>query len=57
MSNATLTVRPAAGALGAVVEGADLRRLRSDDVDHIHRLLLQNLVLFFPPRFFALGSK
>jgi len=48
MSNATLTVRPVAGALGALVEGADLRRLRSDDVDHIHRLLLEHLVLFFP---------
>ena len=49
MSNATITVRPAAGALGAIVEGVDLgRALPADEVDHIHRLLLDNLVLFFP---------
>jgi taurine dioxygenase len=49
MPNASVTMRPAAGALGAVVEGFDLRRpLGSDEVDHIHQLLLEHLVLFFP---------
>ncbi|MEO5842022.1 MAG: TauD/TfdA family dioxygenase [Acidimicrobiales bacterium] len=49
MSNAVLTVRPAAGALGAVVEGPDLSRpLGPDGVDQLHRLLLEHLVLFFP---------
>ena len=49
MPNATITARPAAGALGAIVEGIDLRRaLAADEVDHLHRLLLDDLVLFFP---------
>jgi taurine dioxygenase len=49
MSNASLTVRPAAGALGAIVEGVDLRRpLHADEVDRLHQLLLEHLVLFFP---------
>lgn len=49
MPNATLTVRPAAGALGAIVEGFELhRRLLPDEVDQVHQLLLDHLVLFFP---------
>ena len=49
MTTAHLTVRPAAGALGAIVEGIDLRRaLHSDEIDDVHQLLLEHLVLFFP---------
>jgi taurine dioxygenase len=44
-----LAVRPAAGALGAIVEGIDLRpTLSAAAVDDLHELLLEHLVLFFP---------
>jgi len=48
MPNDTITLRPASGALGAIVDGFDLRRvLRPDDVHQVHQLLMDHLVLFF----------
>src|SRR5690349_12688318 len=48
MPNDTITLRPAAGALGAIVDGFDLRRpLRPDEVHQLHQLLVDHLVLFF----------
>ena len=48
MPNDTITLRPASGALGAIVDGFDLRRvLHPDDVHEVHQLLMDHLVLFF----------
>ena len=48
----TISVQPAAGALGAVVRGFDLRSPLSDlERHHIHELLLEHLVLFFPEQY------
>jgi taurine dioxygenase len=45
----TLTVVPIGGALGARVEGVDLRQPLGDQlVEHILELLAEHLVLFFP---------
>jgi taurine dioxygenase len=44
-----LTITPAAGCLGAVVEGLDLSRPLDDaEVAEVRRLLLEHLVLVFP---------
>jgi taurine dioxygenase len=45
----TITVTPVGGALGARVEGVDLRRPLSDgEVTQLEALLTEHLVLFFP---------
>ena len=49
MPTTAFRIRPAAGALGAIVDGIDLRRpLSAREIDDIHRLVLDHLVLFFP---------
>lgn len=44
----TLRLAPAAGALGAVVEGADLRSVDAAGAARLRALLLEHLVLAFP---------
>ncbi|WP_294042648.1 TauD/TfdA family dioxygenase [Sphingomonas sp.] len=49
MQKTKLDIRPLAGALGAEIRGADLRRLLDeDDRKAFRRALLDHLVIFFP---------
>lgn len=48
MATATLSATPVGGALGARVDGIDLRRTDEAQRDAIHELLLEHLVLVFP---------
>ncbi|NSC20075.1 taurine dioxygenase [Streptomyces albus subsp. chlorinus] len=43
-----LDIRPVSGAIGAEVRGIDLSTLTDEQFAHIHALLLDHLVLFFP---------
>src|SRR3546814_16957938 len=48
MADSTITVAPIAGAIGAVIAGADLSTALSDDsVAAIRQALLDHLVVFF----------
>jgi taurine dioxygenase len=44
----TIRVTPAAGALGAVVQGLDLRTVDEAGAARLHELLMEHLVLVFP---------
>jgi len=44
----TLTVRPLSAAIGAVIDGVDLRRVDPGTVDEIRRVWLDRKVVFFP---------
>ncbi|MCM3804665.1 TauD/TfdA family dioxygenase [Streptomyces sp. DR7-3] len=48
MPTPELAVTPVSGALGAEIRGVDLTELTDELFEHIHELLLEHLVVFFP---------
>jgi taurine dioxygenase len=54
--NDELSVTRLSGALGAEIEGLQLRDLNAEQIDSIRALLHQHLVLFFPGQFLDIDS-
>ena len=51
-----LSVARLTGALGAEIQGLQLRDLNTEQIDHIRALLHEHLVLFFPGQFLDIDS-